>query len=128
MQNEWEEFLQRPRSRENKVTISPSARGELSLNRQAIELLGNPTSVVLLFDRAHSRIGLRPSIGSVPNAYRLKLRRNDKRTRPCVFRLKAFCTAYNIRPRRTIRFADPRTENGILVLDLPASHSPPTAT
>lgn len=119
MSDEWEEFLHGPRTRENKLAISLSRRGELSLNSHAIELLGNPASVVMLFDRVRSRIGLRPSHSDVPNAYRLKQRSDKRRSRPCVLRLKAFCTAHNINPRRTIRFADPRSENGILVLDLP---------
>ena len=120
MSDEWEEFSLGPRSREGKPTISLSPRAELSLNRTAIELMGNPISVVMLFDRARSRIGLRPSLSDVPNAYRLKHRRDGKRSRPCIVHLKAFCNTYSIRPRRTIRFADPRTENGVLVLDLPS--------
>ncbi|MEP7076383.1 MAG: hypothetical protein ABI878_11290 [Acidobacteriota bacterium] len=76
-------------------------------------------SVTMLFDRARSRIGLRPSRSEVLNAYRLKGSRQGKRLRPCVIHVKAFCNTYGIKLRRTIRFADPRSENGILVLDLP---------
>ena len=119
MSDEWEEFSQGPRSRESKPMISLSPRAELSLNRTAIELIGNPMSVVMLFDRARSRIGLRPSHSDIPNAYRLK-RRDGKRPRPCVIHLNAFCKEHNIRSKLTIRFPDPRTENGILVLDLPS--------
>ncbi|MEP7077052.1 MAG: hypothetical protein ABI878_14700 [Acidobacteriota bacterium] len=119
MSDEWEEFLGGPRSRASEPQISLSPRAELSLNRAAIELLGNPMSVVMLFDRARSRIGLRPSPNGAPNAYRLKHRRSDKRSRPSIVHLKAFCNTYNIRPKRSIRFATPQSENGMLVLDLP---------
>ena len=119
MSDEWEEFQEGSRSRESQPTVSLSPRSELSLNRKAIELMGNPMSVVMLFDRPRSRIGLRPSMGDVPNSYRLKRKPDKTRSRPCVIHLRAFCKAFDIRTKRTIRFTTPRSENGILVLDLP---------
>lgn len=40
------------------VTISPAA---MTLNKAAVELLGNPERVELLFDRDHHVMGVRPS-------------------------------------------------------------------
>jgi hypothetical protein len=89
------------------------------LNRWAVEAMGNPLTVVLLFDRARSRIGLRPSHSGVAHAYPLTARGESKRGRPFRIYLKAFCKTHNIRNAKTIRFDEPRLDQGILVLDLP---------
>jgi len=122
MVDEWEEFLQGPsKAGERRLTVSLSPRSELSLNRWVIEAIGNPRAVVLLFDRARSRIGLRASPSEVPHAFSLTHGEDHKRRRPFTIYLKAFCKTHNIRNQRTIRFAEPTIDQGILVLDLPES-------
>jgi len=120
MLDEWEEFLEGPsKTGERRLTVSLSPRSELSLNKWTIEAMGNPRAVVLLFDRARSRIGLRVSPSEVRHAFPLMADQDTKRRRPFRIYVKAFCKTHNIRNSRTIRFAEPRLDQGILVLELP---------
>lgn len=120
MDEEWEEYFQGPsRSAARRLVVSLSARSELNLNKWAVEAMGNPRAVVLLFDRARSRIGLRASPSDLPNAFPLKASNRSKRSRPFKAYLKAFCKTHNIRNTSTIRFTEPRIDDGILILDLP---------
>jgi hypothetical protein len=119
MLTHWEEFntsnalnrVHLPR-----VTIRPT--GEFRLSRSALDLIGDPSHVALLFDRVNGRIGIRKSDPDAPNAYRLGARFKQPRSGKSFF-AKNFLNFHNLRLQTTLAFeAVDRSPEGYLVLDL----------
>jgi len=119
MERNWEHFEHGPvemQSERIHVTINP--RGSLFLNQRAIEALGEPDFVVLMYDRRRSTIGVSPAPSSRQNAFRLK-RKERKRNGGRVLYASNFCRFYAISPEETLAFTAAEVDkNGVLVLDL----------
>jgi hypothetical protein len=117
MEWNWEEFEHGPVDATSKrlhVTIDP--RGHLFLNRHAIEAMGEPDAVTLMYDRRRSTIGLKRSPLGKPNAYRLK--RKSKTSGRIIYTAQ-FCRHYSICPDETLAFvAAEVNKHGVLILDL----------
>ncbi|MGH9948828.1 MAG: hypothetical protein ACRD6X_16770 [Pyrinomonadaceae bacterium] len=86
---------------------------------KAVEALGRPDGVALLFDRRRQVIGVMPSALNRNHAYRLRHKAGMGAGR--VISAKNFCRHYAIRPEETLAFPDASVnKDGILVLDLHA--------
>lgn len=86
------------------------------MNRTAHERLGAPDTVALLFDRANSCIGLKPSLRQMRNTFPLTARgRHGGR---CV-RAFVLIKEFGIQIAETLEFIDAEIDqDGILILDL----------
>lgn len=51
--------------------VSISKAGQILVNRAGFEALGEPSHVVIAYDKAERAIGLVPAMDEVPHAYRL---------------------------------------------------------
>lgn len=118
MERNFEEFEHGPVvSQSELIHVTLSSRGSFFLNRRAIEALGEPDYVVLMYDRRGSTIGMSRAPSGRKNAFRLK--RKDRKTSSRVIYASNFCRFYAIRPDETLAFTAPEVDkNGVLVLDL----------
>jgi len=111
----WEEFEDGPQKAED-LRVTLSRKGEIMIGARAIDRLGKPDWVVLMFDRMHSLIGVRPSNKHEKNAYPTVHKMNGRHR---LVRASNFCRHYGIRFERTRAFVRPRVDEfGVLVLDL----------
>jgi hypothetical protein len=116
MERQWEEFAHGPVVQNSeRIHATINRRGNLFLNRLAVEALGEPDSVVLMYDRRRSTIGITRAPSSRQNAFRLKRNRNGSR----MIYAANFCRFYSICPEETLAFTAPEVDkNGVLILDL----------
>lgn len=115
MKSDWLEYKETRRElRQRRPRVLLSADGALRLNPRALELIGNPAAIRLLFDVQNSRIGV---CGEDPELdYALPLRSEKKSS---LVHIKSFCTRYRITLETTIEFVDVRTDDdGVMLLDL----------
>ena len=116
IKNGFEEFTARKGpsgSRRPRVGIQRS--GKISLNRVAFEHLGEPSFVVLMFDRERQAIGLRAAKEDVPYAY--SVNRQDPYDS---YRIsaRAFLNHYGITYRDESLTFYPKMEGEILVINI----------
>ncbi len=98
------------------LRVSLNKAGKFDINAKAVEALGNPEAVELLFDEVNKRIGLRPAEPEQPNAHPLII--HDRGARRRLFAAR-FLRRFGINNSMTIIFAHPYVNaEGILVLDL----------
>lgn len=119
MDYNWEEFDEGPTpTAKGDLYVTLTDRRRMYLNGPAIEALGNPDGVTLMYDRRRSTIGLRPSPLNRRSTY--KLRKKDKtNSLGRVISIANFCQRHHICPDGTILFTAPElTKDGILALDL----------
>ena len=119
MERQWEEFENgRVVSLSERIHVTINKRGSIYLNRRALEAIGEPERVVLLFDRRRSTIGVRPAPDDQLNAYRLG-RKDKKSAGSRVIYATNFFKQYHIKPDGTFAFTSTEVDqNGILVLEL----------
>lgn len=104
------------RSRE-RLHVTLYKRGRMHFNARALEALGSPEGVALLFDRRQKIIGVMPASPDRKHAFRL--RRNSRRSTSRIINAKNFCDHYSIKPTETLAFPEAAVnKDGILVLDL----------
>ena len=116
IERKWTEFKGSPPPiNGNRMYLSINNKGIIVLNRKSFHELGKPEAVTLLYDGDHYVIGLRPCRRIMPNAFPLAPRGH---TGAHVIWAHAFAKQYDIKPSGTIRFVEPKMENGILTLDL----------
>lgn len=116
VERHWEEFKGSPPPRNgNRMYVSINDRGIIVLNRKSFDSLGKPEAVTLLYDGHSYVIGLKPCTRLMPNAFPVAPR---GKSGGHVIWAYAFAKEHDIQPTGTIRFLEPRMENGILVLDL----------
>lgn len=96
-------------------SVGIQKRGALSLNTAALEALGSPTHVELLYDREERLIGIRKTTASNPHAY--VVRGVGKSDATHVVSGKAFLSYYGI-PRDVARRWPAEKRDGMLVVDL----------
>jgi len=117
MINHWEDFdagPTQPLSERIHVTLNP--RSIILLNGNIYEQMGKPEAVVLMFDKVHSMIGLRPARPDRPGAFPV---RHKEPGRHRLIRATPFCRHYGIKVERTNVFIEPELDaDGILKLDL----------
>jgi hypothetical protein len=117
MIRQWDEFPLSPDTKEViSMRASLSPRGIISINRAAHKAMGQSASVVLLFDKINSVIGLRPAPPQAPNAFKLN---QTGRAGSFLIRAKKFCNYYGIRTTATVTFNNiVSDEDATLTLDL----------
>jgi hypothetical protein len=104
------------RSRD-RVHVTLSGDGHIYFSGRAVEALGRPEGVALLFDRRHKVIGVMPSALDRKHSYRLRTKRGMGAGR--VIGAKNFCTHYEIKPAETVWFPKAFVnKDGILLLEL----------
>ena len=128
MLSHWEEFNIEPSRRRTLVpsaTLQPS--GELRIGRSALEMLGDPEAVAILFDRGNRRIGLRRAAPNEANALRLVSRSGKRQLHTRYIYLKSFLNRQGLQPATALLFR-PLTlsPEGYLVLDLEGAKPPET--
>jgi hypothetical protein len=118
MEMNWEEFAQGPEKNPAEIIHATiSTRGTIFLNRRAVEAIGEPDHVILMYDRRRCTIGIKSSPSSRQNAYRLK--RKEKRNSGRLIYCANFCRFYHIRPDSTLAFAAPEVDKqGVLILSM----------
>jgi len=105
--------------------VSMNSQGEITFSRRVFELLCKPEAVLVLFDAANARIGLKPTVSVHKNAFGVgvKSKRSGAR-RVCARRTME---QFGIVVDQTIRFYDAAIdEERILVLDLRTARVPPS--
>ncbi len=98
-----------------KMCVSLTAEGRLRICSVTMKALGRPLAFLVLYDRHTHRIGLKPSPSGVENAYPAGKRAQSPGR---VLYLARLLEEFGIQLPRTVRFVNPRIENGILLLDL----------
>lgn len=118
MQANFELFEEGQRERTGgrvRVTLNRDCR--MHFNGRALEALGAPDGVALLYDRRRQIIGVMASALNRPHAYRL--RDQNRGTKGRVITARNFCRHYDINPVESIAFPDAAVnKDGILMLDL----------
>ncbi len=118
MEMNWEEFEQGPEKNPAEIIHATlNTRGNIFLNRRAIEAIGEPDHVVLMYDRRRSTIGIKSAPSSRQNAYRVK--RKEKRNSGRLIYCANFCRFHQIRPDTTLAFTAAEVDKqGILILSM----------
>jgi len=119
MEWNWEDFAQGPvESNTERIHVTINRRGNLFLNRNAVEAMGEPDAVKLMYDRRRSTIGVVRAPLDRRDAFRLK-RKERKRGGGRMLYAANFCRYYSICPDETLAFlAAEVNKDGVLVLDL----------
>ena len=100
-----------------RVHVTLSKDFHLFFNRWAVEALGRPDGVALLFDKRHKVIGVMPASLGKKHVYRLRQKRGMGEAR--VISVRGFCRKYGLKPAETVAFtAATINKDGILMLDL----------
>jgi hypothetical protein len=118
----WKGYETRERTvakREIPPYASINARGEIALNRTALGLLHGAINVVLYYDPALKRIGIRGATQQDHDQHVFCARPYGRRGRMRVLRAHRFLRKFGVRIERILRFTNITTEPGpMLVLDL----------
>jgi len=121
MESEWE--IYKADSGVNagrRVHVTLNRRGNFYLNVKALEALGGPETVVLMYDRRASVIGLARASFERRGACRLKKKDGDRSGGRVIYAAN-FCRKFGIKPEKTLSFVDAGVDkDGILLLDLQA--------
>ncbi|HMQ04733.1 MAG TPA: hypothetical protein PKD26_12515 [Pyrinomonadaceae bacterium] len=115
MNVQWEEFTQKANFRAEMLRVSLNARGHFVLNQKAVEELGSPEALVLLFDKTRKLIGMKGSSAEIEHSYQLKKHGTSQNHS---IRAKSFCSFYNIDVGDTLVFHEIEVDDGVLILDL----------
>jgi hypothetical protein len=91
------------------------------MNYAAWVELTKPWFVVLLFDPATRRIGIKPAKPGTPNTFRIRTHRPGIGRFVYAARL---LKQFGIEVPRTVRFRDPRLTAGVVILDLNTAFVP----
>ena len=110
----FEEFVGRGVRHSTGPAITLQASGIFALNEAAVEALGQPQSVVLLYDRDARVVGFRPADPSVKHAYQV---RKDPRSPSSLVTGRAFCRAHAIPTDRGRRY-QATMRGDVLTIDL----------
>ncbi len=114
MAREWEEFDYTPKVVLSDIHVSIGPRGRMLIGKRAMELLGQPATVMMLFCRAEKIIAIKPVHPRHPKAITL---RSNGRDHYRLLPVMVFCKKYGIELGRTFVFNEPEIENRTLLLD-----------
>ncbi len=98
-------------------TVRIQKSGEIHINEPAIELIGKPQAVELLYDPQNNALGIRPSDTKTPYAF--PRRRDKQRPHVHIFAGRSFTLFHGIDTSNARRFPA-KLVDGILVADLNA--------
>lgn len=117
MLEEWEEFEAGPNKRDGeRIYVSLNSKGQLLLNKNAVEALETPAAVVLMYEKRLSKIGIRPASPSLRNAFPLQPRPG---VHSRMIYASPFCRNYGIKVTGTVCFNSIRVDNKrMMTLDL----------
>lgn len=102
---------------QDRVHVTLGKDGRIYFSRKALEALGRPEGVALLFDKRRQVIGVKPADVGRKHAFRLRTKLNMGEGR--VISAGNFCRHYGIKTPETVAFpAASVNRDGILVLDL----------
>lgn len=120
MEVDFELFEEGERGRtRDRVHVTLHKTRHIYFSGKAVEALGRPDGVALLFDRRRQVIGVMPSALNRQHAYELRRKKNMGAGR--VISAKNFCEHYGINPPETVAFVRAEVNrDGILMLDLQA--------
>jgi hypothetical protein len=97
------------------VTLNKECR--MFFNRHAVEALGEPDGVALLFDKRRKIIGVMPAALNKQHSYRLQPQWRGSKSKKIA--AGNFCRKFGVKPTETIAFPNAEVNrDGILVLDL----------
>jgi hypothetical protein len=118
MQFNWENFENRDAKHHDEIYATLSTRGDIYLNSRAYKALGEPDSVMLMYDRQLNVVGIKAAISGHKRGFRLFSKNGGKCKGRGVYAAQ-FCRHFSIRPDRTCSFPSVKlTDDGVLVLDL----------
>ena len=119
MEMNWEYFEQGPvENQSERVYVTLNRRGNFFMNRRAVEALGRPDLVVLMYDRRSHKIGIAAAAPRQPSAFLLKRKEKDGYGGRVLY-ASNFCRNFHIDPGETLRFTTAEVDKaGVLVLDL----------
>ncbi|MBP7376296.1 MAG: hypothetical protein KA956_07445 [Pyrinomonadaceae bacterium] len=95
------------------ASINPN--GEIQLSRVTIESMGNPKSVVLMYEAETETIGLKPARNGEQHAFPLRKRGSRGGH---LLRGYILMKDHHLKLTQTLKFPDIQTELGVLLLDL----------
>jgi hypothetical protein len=98
-------------------SITMQRRGIFSITRAAHQLIGNPDTVELLYDRDRHIIALRPTQPGTAHAYALRPQGVGKTTGPLILSATAFTQYYAIDTSESRRFT-PYLDDGMMCIAL----------
>jgi len=105
------------------VTMNPG--GDIVMSRVTYDRLDQPKAFLILYDKANTRIGLKPASLSTRNAYPVRV---TGRSGAKMIRGHRLTREHRINLPQTIRFYDADIdEDGILILDLRTAKVSPRA-
>jgi hypothetical protein len=118
--NHFEEFTAGPNRRSGeRMYITLNDRNVILLNYAAFAEIGQPEAVVLLFDKANSINGIRPSHPKIEHAFPLKAKPGSRHR---LIAASPFCRHHGIRVEGTVAFHSvERDRDGMLKLYLSAT-------
>ena len=121
MERKWEIFEDGPAMAEGeRIHVSLSARRNFYLNGKALEALGGPDAVLMMYDRRNQRVGLVRASIDKRGAYRLKPKERGRSGGRIIYAAN-FCRAFGIKPDETLSFVSAAVDkDGVLVLDMNA--------
>ena len=119
MEMNWEYFEQGPvENVSERIYVTVNTRGNFFMNRRAHEAIGRPDSVMLMYDRRRSVIGIGAARPGQAGAFRLK-RKELKGHGARLIYAANFCRNFAICPDSTLHFTAAEVDKaGVLVLDL----------
>jgi hypothetical protein len=119
MQFNWEDFDNWQAAKDNEgIHVTVNKRGHFYFNGRAIKALGDPDTVMLMYDRQLKVIGIKAALSDHKRGFRVFAKQGDKLKGRCVYATR-FCLHFSIRPDRTYAFPSAKlTDDGVLVLDL----------
>ena len=107
------------------IYVTMNKQGDIVMSRVTYEMLGEPKAFVILYDKANTRIGLKPSALSTRNAYPVRV---ASRSGAKMVRGHRLTREHRIDLPQTVRFYDAEIdEDGILILDLRTAKVSPRA-
>ena len=117
MINHWEEFEAGPTEpKGSRLHVTLNFKGQILLNKVAVEAIGEPKAVSLFFDKVNSLIGIRPANALAKKPFPLKASQTMHSRR---IYASPFCKNYNIRTEGTIAFFNIDIDKeGMMILDL----------
>jgi hypothetical protein len=101
MVGQWEEFTRRGAPVIDKPLVTIQKSGSLGLNRAAYQALGEPSLVVLMFNREEQLIGIRVADQDTEHAYPL---RKQQQSESYLIAGRAFVGHYNIEHESARRY------------------------
>lgn len=112
----WQEFEIGPvEQTADKIHATINKRGNIYLNERALQAIGGPEVIALMYDAYHETIGVKASTIDKRNAFRPK--KKDNRVGGRILYAANFCRHFRIKPKATLAFVRAQVDpEGVLIL------------